>query len=215
MRRAVASSPAAAPEELATSPAPQAFARNLYYDPTHAIEAAKLLPGEYFVSVRNRVLVTVLGSCVAACIRDTRLGVGGMNHFMLPEAADPAGDGARYGVFAMEVLVNHLLKLGAARERLEAKVFGGGSVLPGFVQANVGHRNAEFVVQYLRAEGIRIAARDLGDDCPRKVYYFPASGRVLVKRLRRVHNDTLLRREIDYRSRLARMPAAGAVELFT
>jgi len=217
MRTAAVARPGAAPKELASSPAPEAFARNLYHDPTHAMEAAKLLPGEYFASARERVLVTVLGSCVAACIRDARLGIGGMNHFMLPEAEGERPDwgGARYGAFAMEVLINHLLKLGAARERLEAKVFGGGNVLPGMTQSNVGQRNAAFVLAYLETEGIRIAARDLGGDCPRKVYYFPASGRALVKRLRSVHNDTILSREDDYGKRLARAPAAGSVELFT
>lgn len=199
----------------ASSPAPECLASNRYHDPLHRIEAVKLLPGEYYVTVRDMMLVTVLGSCVAACIRDARLGIGGMNHFMLPEgdANGPASQAARYGTFAMEVLINHLLKLGARREHLEAKVFGGGNVLPRLTQANVGHRNAEFVVKFLAAERIRIAARDLADRDPRKVYYFPASGRVLVKRLRELHNDTILEREAAYRRRLA-APPAGEVELF-
>ena len=203
--------------ELATSPAPECFARNVYFDRKHESEAAKLLPGEYFVSTRPMVLVTVLGSCVAACIRDTRLGIGGMNHFMLPdtESEDLAKGGARYGTYAMEVLVNHLLKLGARREHLEAKVFGGGDVLPGLTQANVGHKNSAFVVHYLQRERVRIAARDLADLHPRKVYYFPATGRALIKRLRTLHNDTVLAREIEYRRRLAQEPAVGDIELFT
>jgi len=208
---------AGAMDELASSPAPEYFARNVYYDRTHEIDAAKLLPGEYYVSTRGYLLVTVLGSCVAACIRDVRMGIGGMNHFMLPDtdSTDPSSIGARYGTYAMEVLINHLLKLGARRENLEAKVFGGGNVLPGLVQANVGHKNAAFVVEYLGTERIRIAARDLADVHPRKVYYFPASGRALIKRLRNLHNDTVFERETDYRKRLQQAPAAGDVELFS
>jgi chemotaxis protein CheD len=114
----------------------------------------------------------------------------------------------------MEMLINHLIKLGAVRARLEAKVFGGGSVIAGMTQANVGERNADFVLQFLRTEGIRVAARDLNDIYPRKVYYFPASGRVLVKKLLNTHNQTIVTRESDYRSRLIREPAGGEVELF-
>ncbi len=204
------------PDALASSPAQECFARNLYHDPDHGMEAAKLLPGEYFVSMRNMLLVTVLGSCVAACIRDVRMGIGGMNHFMLPdrEAAEGEAIGARYGSYAMEILIGHLLKLGARRENLEAKVFGGGNVLPGLVQANVGHKNAAFVESFLRTENIRITARDLAADYPRKVFFFPASGRVLVKRLRSLHNATVIEREVAYRQRLAQAPASGEVELF-
>lgn len=205
------------PDELASSPAQECFARNLYHDRTHNIDAAKLLPGEYFVSTRDMLLVTVLGSCVAACIRDTRLGMGGMNHFMLPdsEAAQSAEDGARYGTYAMEVLINHLLKLGAKRENLEAKVFGGGNVLAGMTQANVGHKNAAFVLSFLKEENIRIAARDLADVFPRKVYYFPANGKVLVKRLRSANNNTVAEREVEYRKRLTAVPDSGEIELFS
>ena len=204
-------------DELAHSPAPQCFARNLYYDDTHAIDAAKLLPGEYYVANRNMLLVTVLGSCVAACIRDKVMGIGGMNHFMLPDSdvAGPASAGARYGTYAMELLINHLLTRGAKRANLEAKLFSGGNVLASLVQANVGHKNAAFAENYLRTEQIRIVARDLADVHPRKVYYFPATGRVLVKRLRLLHNDTLIQRETEYRSRIQQAPDSGDVELFT
>jgi chemotaxis protein CheD len=202
--------------ELASSPAPECFARNTYYDRPHDIQAAKLLPGEYHVSTRDILQVTVLGSCVAACIRDTRLGIGGMNHFMLPdsESAESSFGGARYGTYAMEVLINHLLKLGARRENLQAKVFGGGNVLPGLTQANVGHKNAAFVLRYLATEKIMVAARDLGDVKPRKVYFFPATGRALVKRLNVLNNNTVFERETDYRRKLVQAPAGGDIELF-
>jgi len=195
---------------------PDCFATNLYFDRTYDSHAVKVLPGEFYATPKDLLLVTVLGSCVAACIRDPELGIGGMNHFMLPDtdSAGPAGNAARYGSYAMEMLINHLIKLGAVRARLEAKVFGGGAVIAGMTQANVGERNAEFVLKFLRTEGIRVVAQDLNDIYPRKVYFFSASGRVLVKKLRNMHNDTIVTREVDYRSRLSQKPAGGEVELF-
>ena len=194
------------------------LAPNLYFDSEHGIDAAKILPGEYYVTSRDMVLVTVLGSCVCACIRDTQSGIGGMNHFMLPDAGtdqeSPVSLSARYGAFAMEVLINSLISLGAQRSLLEAKVFGGGNVLPGMTTMNIGQRNADFALSFLGAEKIRIAARDLIDVYPRKVYFFPKSGKVLVKKLRNIHNDTIYQREIDYSTRLIKGEVAGAVELF-
>ena len=180
----------------ASSPAPQCFARNVYHDRAHGTVAVKLHPGEYYVATRDMLLVTVLGSCVAACIRDARLGIGGMNHFMLPDsdAGGPASRAARYGVYAMEVLIGHLLKLGARREHLEAKLFGGGNVLPELAQSNVGHRNAAFVLEFVKTEGIRIAASDLAGEHSRKVFYFPATGRALVQRAQ-LRDATVLQRE--------------------
>lgn len=192
------------------------LATNRYFDRKFGLEAAKILPGEYFVSGDEVLLVTVLGSCVAACIRDVDSGIGGMNHFMLPDdgGKSSAGSSARYGTYAMEVLINHLLKLGARRNRLEAKVFGGGAVMASLASSNVGARNAEFVLDFLKTEKIPIVAKDLLDSYPRKVYYFPHSGRVLVKKLHRVHNDTLFSRESDYKSRLSSSSLEGDVELF-
>lgn len=194
------------------------LAQNVYFDNHFDLEAAKILPGEYFVTERDMVLVTVLGSCVTACIRDKLSGIGGMNHFMLPEASpdpdNPASLSARYGAFAMEVLINSLISLGAHRTLLEAKVFGGGNVLPGMTTMNIGQRNADFALRFLSAEKIRVVARDLIDVYPRKVYYFPKSGKVLVKKLRNVHNDTIYEREIEYGARLVKEEVAGDVELF-
>jgi chemotaxis protein CheD len=194
----------------------ESLASNRYFDRKFGLEAAKILPGEYFVSSDEALLVTVLGSCVAACIRDVDSGIGGMNHFMLPDdgGKSSAGSSARYGTYAMEVLINHLLKLGARRNRLEAKVFGGGAVMASLASSNVGARNAEFVLDFLKTEKIPIVAKDLLDSYPRKVYYFPHSGRVLVKKLHRVHNDTLFSRESDYKSRLSSSSLEGDVELF-
>lgn len=192
------------------------LASNRYYDRNFQVDAAKILPGEYYVSNSGMLLVTVLGSCVAACIRDVDSGIGGMNHFMLPDdgGRDSVGSSARYGTYAMEVLINHLLKMGARRNRLEAKVFGGGAVLASLSSSNVGTRNAEFVLDYLKTEKIPVVAKDLQDSYPRKVYYFPDSGRVMLKKLHRVHNDTLFNRERDYQDRLAGSKVEGDVELF-
>lgn len=192
------------------------LATNHYRDRNFDSEATKILPGEYFVTQQDVVLVTVLGSCVAACVRDTELGIGGMNHFMLPDEGvkEMVSSSARYGTYAMEILINHLLKLGARRNRLEAKVFGGGAVLESLINSNVGVRNAEFVLNYLKTEKIPIVAKDLLDSYPRKVYYFPRLGRVLVKKLHRVHNDTLFSREREYRARLCSAKVEGDIELF-
>ncbi|MES2263104.1 MAG: chemoreceptor glutamine deamidase CheD [Pseudomonadota bacterium] len=194
------------------------FATNVYYDRTFDCDAAKILPGEYYFTSKDMLIVTVLGSCVSACIRDRVTGLGGMNHFMLPDgggdAGSPVSASARYGTYAMEILINDLLKAGARRENMEAKVFGGGAVLKGFTAINVGERNAAFVQTFLRNEKIRITAEDLNDIYPRKVYFFPRTGKVLVKKLMQSHNDTLAKREIEYASRLKKQPVAGEIELF-
>ncbi len=193
------------------------LAGSFYNDKAFNISAAKILPGEYYVTQKDMVLVTVLGSCVAACIRDTKLGMGGMNHFMLPDggAKELVGNSARYGTYAMEVLINHLLKMGASRSRLEAKVFGGGAVMETLKSSNVGERNAEFVLDFLKVEKIPVVAKDLLDTYPRKVYYFPQTGKVMLKKLHRVNNDTLFSREREYQKRLGATKVSGDIELFT
>lgn len=197
----------------------QALAPTCYFDQHFRREAIKILPGEYYVTTRDMLIVTVLGSCVSVCLRDRKTGVGGMNHFMLPGNSDgdagPVSSSARYGSYAMEILINHLLKLGAERRRLEAKVFGGGRVLAGFTVNQVGERNTEFVLNYLRAEKIPIAAQDLLDVYPRKIYFFPATGRVLVRKLKTQHNTTIADRETAYREKIAETKVTGDVELFS
>ena len=194
-------------------------ASNFYFDQALNSQAVKLLPGEYYVTDEDMLLVTVLGSCVAACIRDSQSGIGGMNHFMLPDNGSditaPVNSSARYGIYAMEILINQLLKLGARRSNLEAKVFGGGNVLDGLTVANVGQRNANFVLEFLATEQIRVVAQDLVDIYPRKVYFFPRSNRVLVKKLRKVHSNTVSEREQEYRDRLRQANVDGDVELFS
>ena len=191
----------------ASHPAP---APGRYFDGALQVEALKLLPADYAVSDEPIALVTLLGSCVAACVWDPLVRIGGMNHFMLPD-----GDGtcARYGANAMELLINDLLKRGARRARLQAKAFGGGNVLRGFADP-VGTRNARFIVEYLAAERIPLLAQDLGDIHPRKIAFFPQTGRALVRRLPATRERELADVERAYHERLSRAPASGSVELF-
>jgi chemotaxis protein CheD len=190
------------------------FAKHLYFDRHFSCMGARVLPGEYYFTSANMVIVTVLGSCVAACLRDRETGVGGMNHFMLPGGDDgPASASMRYGAMAMEILINQLLKAGAHRSRLEAKVFGGGRVLAGMAALNVGERNAHFVGEYLRAEKIPIVASDLNDIHPRKVAYFPTTGKAMVKKLASA-SPSLAQAEKQYSTVLATKPLAGEIDLF-
>lgn len=188
-----------------------------YWDPVHRRFVAKILPGEFYVTTcGEELLATVLGSCVAACIRDPEAGVGGMNHFMLPVASEDEARlaaptaAARYGAYAMEALINEILKHGGRRERLEVKVVGGGKL----VGARIGRANATFVREYLAREGVDVAAADLGGPHPRKVLYLPATGKLLVRKLRRLHDDTLARREQGYLQTLEALAPEGSVELW-
>ena len=188
----------------------------VYMDAQFKMPAAKIGPGEFYATQRDMVIVTVLGSCVSACMRDPQTGVGGMNHFMLPyhgtEPEGPLSESARYGAYAMEVLVNHMLALGAKRERLEAKLFGAGRIVPGM--SDIGARNASFAIEYLAREKIRVLAQDLGHGEASKVYFFPHTGRVLVKRLRTLRNNTILVRERDYAEQLGTLARPQPADLF-
>ena len=143
-----------------------------------------------------------------------------MNHFMLPDksrdqAPPVIGLPTRYGAFAMEALINEMLKLGAERRYLEAKVFGGADVLHGLGGGmNVGRRNAEFVQRYLHAEHIPLLANDLLGHHPRKVYFFCGNGKVMLKRITKLNNDTILQRELEYRTHLLHDRLEGDVTLF-
>jgi len=191
-----------------------AIAPGGYYDSALQTDAIRLLPADYVVTDQPLALVTLLGSCVAACLYDPAIAIGGMNHFMLPGGAGSDDNSARYGMHAMELLINDLLKRGARRQRLLAKVFGGGNVLSGFHSDPIGSRNARFVLEYLAAENIPVMAQDLGDIHARKVGFFAQSGRTLVRRLPATRDDGILDAERALYGRLARAPASGGVELF-
>ena len=202
------------------SSAEESLATHHYFDREFDSVAVKLLPNEYYVTAENMVLSTVLGSCVAACVRDSIAGVGGMNHFMLPDAGSNGGSVAasasmRYGAYAMEMLLNELFKAGARRERLEAKVFGGGAVLANMTMLNIGDRNADFVLRYLQLEQVRVAAQDLRGGLPRRVSYFPRSGKAMVRKLHRIDDAAQVRRdEQQLVQTLAQQPMRNKVELF-
>lgn len=193
---------------------PQQRASRHYLDREFGLTAVRLLPGEYYVTAEDMVLTTVLGSCVSACVRDSASGIGGMNHFMLPDQADPlvcdAAAAMRYGANAMNMLLDELLKAGARRERLEAKVFGGGAVLANMTLLNIGERNADFVLRFLHRERIHIAAQDLCGKLPRRINYFPLTGRVTVRKLRQQEDVLLLQREEQELARaLLKQPGYG------
>lgn len=190
---------------------------NRYWDHQHQCWAAKILPGEFYVTTEpDEIICTTLGSCVSACIRDTYAGVAGMNHFMLPTSGDNNNDwygkATRYGSVAMEKLINEMLKLGASKRNMTLKLVGGGKILRNM--SDVGRGNIDFVLDYARTEQLEIVATDLGDVYPRKVIFHPDSGVMRVKRLKSMHNDTLLRRERDYHAELQAQPSAGEIELF-
>ncbi len=176
---------------------------------------AKIMPGQVYVTIQDEGIMTVLGSCVSACIRDAKLGIGGMNHFMLPATSEEVGVGsaaARYGGFAMEHLINEILKNGGRRQNLEAKVFGGGKIISNM--GDVGKKNIDFVRCYMSTEGITVLTEDLGDIYPRKVLYFPATGKAFVKRLNAVTDHTVVEAEKDYMRDINQKPKDGDIELF-
>jgi len=181
-----------------------------WYDTQFRREAVKVLPGEYAVHGEELLILTVLGSCIACCLWDRHARVGGMNHFMLP---DGAGAGGRYGAFAMEQLINELLKMGARRGSLEAKVFGGGQVIAGMDTINVGERNTAFALEYLRTERIPVASKDVLDVYPRKVAFLPVSGKAMVKRMPISQSAAVVADERRAAARPA-ASAAGTVDLF-
>ncbi len=186
-----------------------------FYEAHFQSDAVKILPGEYFVYHEDLLIMTTLGSCIAVCLWDRQAKVGGMNHFMLPDNAGSGADSGRYGSYAMELLINELLKMGASRMTLEAKVFGGGAVLSGMTSLNVGERNTQFVLDYLKTERIPIVSRDVLDVYPRKVCFLPHSGKAMVKRLAPSNPEALVAQE---RAALQKStPAAtggGSVDLF-
>jgi chemotaxis protein CheD len=198
---------------------------NRYWDNVHQVWAAKILPGELYVSTHGEMISTVLGSCISVCIRDKKKGIGGMNHFMLPQnnefssdswGNNPVTSASRYGNWAMEYLINAILKRGGEKKNFEVKVFGGGQMMA--KMTDIGQKNIIFVYQYLAEEQLKIEASDVGDIYARKVLYFPDTGSVKVRRIRNVKNDTIIRREHEYEKNVTiadkSKPDASNIELF-
>ena len=185
--------------QLKAAPRRAGEATFFYYDAHFKGNAVKVLPGEFFVHDEDILVMTTLGSCIAACLWDRERRVGGLNHFMLPNVDTSAGgasDGGRYGAYAMELLINELIKRGASRMTLEAKVFGGGAVIGGMNSLNVGERNTRFVLDYLQTERIAVVSKDVMGVYARKVCFLPASGKAMVKRLATTNSDALAAQEL-------------------
>ena len=194
---------------------------NRFYDKRQNVWCAKILPGEFYVTTHGEMIGTVLGSCISACIRDVKLGIGGMNHFMLPAqnehsteqwGSDANTSATRYGNWAMEYLLNTLYKLGASKKNLEVKLFGGGQVLASMT--DIGQRNILFAYDYLRKEGLQVKAADVGDVYSRKILYFPDTGSVKVRRITTAKNETIIQREKGYMDSIKQQDSSSDIELF-
>jgi chemotaxis protein CheD len=202
-------------ERLKSAPRKPGEASFFFYDAHFRNEAVKVLPGEFFVHDEDILVMTTLGSCIAACLWDREKRIGGMNHFLLPDTGGGGGDSGRYGSYAMDLLIGELIKRGATRGTMEAKIFGGGAVISGMNTINVGERNTAFVLDYLRTERITVVSKDVLDIYPRKVCFLPASGKAMVKRLASANTEALAAQERAAATRSA--PAAssgGSVDLF-
>jgi chemotaxis protein CheD len=183
-----------------------------FRDSQRDVLVAQILPGEYYVTAEDELISTVLGSCISACIRDAKVGIGGMNHFMLPTAKGEDHELAtRYGTFAMEHLINDILQHGGSRKNLEVKIFGGGKISPGM--RDVGADNIAFAKEFLATEEIPIVSEDVGLVFPRKVNYFARTGKVMIKKLRSLHTQSVVDLELQYSSEI-KTASAGDVELF-
>lgn len=196
---------------------------NHYWDKQRDMVIAKILPGEFYMTTEAVAIATTLGSCISACIWDDKAHIGGMNHFMLPLTSKEAhevnwgnrektADATRYGNYAMEHLINTILKSGGRRVNLKAKLFGGAKVLN--QMSDVGQKNINFAFTYLEQENIYIESSDVGEIYPRKVIFEPQSGRAFVKRLDNLHNDTIVRRENSYNTQIIQEDISGEIELF-
>lgn len=189
-----------------------------HYSREFQAHAFKVFLGGFLVSSDPDVmLVTILGSCVAVCVRDPEAAVGGMNHFLLPSIPDteadiPIDEAARYGTVAMERLINGVLAAGGRRERLELKIFGGARVIDSSM--DIGELNARFALDYARREGLRVVGGDLGGVRPRRVHWFPATGRALRRLLTPARLGETVREELNFRTSLRERPLDGEVDLF-
>lgn len=182
--------PAAAPQRATTMPAPAPRCGTTPLKPRRR----EIIAGEFFAARQPTVVSTILGSCVAACLFDPEARIGGLNHFMLPFHVSDLALSARYGVHAMELLINEIMKLGGDRRRLRAKVFGGANVFR-FADSpwNVGRCNAEFVRKFLETENIPVVAQRLGGEEPLRVHFVTDTGKAFVKAI--AHSKSILERE--------------------
>jgi chemotaxis protein CheD len=182
-------------------------------------EYVEIISGEYFISNKpNQLLATLLGSCISVCIRDSKLKIGGMNHFMLPgdegDSEESHHNSARYGLFSMEKMLNELFKNGAQKDRLEVKIFGGADINEN--SQSVGKLNIDFIKGFLNRDGYKIASEDVGGNKARKIHYFPSTGKVMMKLISKDDNENknIIQKERAYRLSVQSSPIGGEVDLF-
>jgi len=194
---------------------------NRFYDRRNNVQIAKILPGEYYVTGQNEIIATVLGSCISVCIRDPKNRIGGMNHFMLPDKKNISGSSwnfksadqaTRYGTYAMEHMINDIIKHGGKRNNFEIKLCGGGQIIESMT--NIGLKNINFIKAFLVTEGYEVVSEDVGDIYPRKVRYSPVTGKLRIKKLESLHNRTIINREEQYQHLIEDETVSGEVELF-
>lgn len=202
---------------LGTSAAPP---RRSFQDAVSGSTLVSVSPGDHYVTNEpGEMVVTLLGSCVAACARDTVTGVGGLNHFLLPsgdlhDRSQGNDEAMRFGDYAMEMLLNTIYRKGGQRGRIEFKIFGGARVLGGQTMLKIGEQNINFVERFLRTEGFPIVGRSVGGTAPRRLRFHPATGRAFVQELDRTSAVSITNEEESYRSKIARRAPAGDVEFF-
>jgi len=188
-----------------------------YFDRQRQAWMVRVVQGNYQVTSDPSVIYhTILGSCISACIRDPLAGIGGMNHFLLPSgdtsAAEMAsGAASRYGTYAMELLVNAILSRGGSRSRLEVKLFGGGNVVKGI--EGMGHKNADFIEEFVKLEKLHVASKHLRGDAARRVEYNPHTGKARMLLVSTDATEAVVREEVK-RSVRVDTSAAGDIELF-
>lgn len=185
-----------------------------YFDPQFKVQCINLLPGEFYTTQADQMIMTILGSCVSACVRDVKMGLGGMNHFLLAKPSDClSSPSARYGSYAMECLINDILRHGGKRENLEIKIFGGSDLINSSVK--IGSKNCDFIKTYLRHEGFKVSAEDLGGTRPRRIYYWPNTGRLVRAVLPNQAQSQVLAAEKRYSKTLEKKEEKhGDIELF-
>jgi chemotaxis protein CheD len=187
-----------------------------YHDRDFNQPAIKLFPGEYYTCREDVLIVTVLGSCIAVCLMDERSQVYGMNHFLLPNSqrTDSTQTVASYGINAMELMINSMMKLGAVRKEFKAKVFGGANVSVHIQQSRIGSLNSVFILDYLKAEGIPVIAKDILGENARRVCFFTGTGKVNVKKIPIDSTLSIISEEKSLSSTLTLDSKAGSVDLF-
>lgn len=186
-----------------------------YWSKRHDCYAVNVKPGEFYVTAQSEAITTLLGSCISACIRDPIAGIGGINHFILPAEGGSKffdSDSARYGAYAMEQLINTLMKFGGSKSRMEVKITGGASLIKGCRE--IGAYNIQFVLDYIKKEGLKLLSSDVGGEQARHVVYLPQSGRLLVKKLNQTETQPLSAEEARYQKQIKNSTIGGEVELF-